>query len=63
MPKVKTLLFSLFLFMVFARLIVLIFIFIAGIFFVYDFHPIKITHKFRRPPFLHFLVRVRRVAF
>eukprot|EP00667_Euglena_gracilis_P009325 EG_transcript_9471 len=29
-----------------------------GIFFVYDFHPIKIAHKFRRPHFLHFLVKL-----
>jgi hypothetical protein len=30
----------------------------AGVFFVYDFHPIKIVHKFQRMPFVHFLVKV-----
>lgn len=30
----------------------------TGIFFSYDFFPIKVVHKFRRDPFLHFLVKL-----
>ena len=33
----------------------------TGVFFVYDFHPIKIVHKFQRMPFVHFLVKVHSV--
>ena len=29
-----------------------------GIFFVYDFHPIKILHKYKRMPMSHFLVKI-----